>query len=183
VLSDLLARSLPPNATDLDVGCGDGSIATLIMELRPDVRITGVDVFVRPHTKMKIEKFDGEHLPFPDKSFDAVSFVDVLHHTQDPEILLREARRVARTVVVLKDHCNDGFLGDTTLRVMDWVGNAAHGIVLPYNYWPKARWHDCFARIGLDVASWNEALSLYPWPATLLFDRKLHFVAALKPRS
>jgi SAM-dependent methyltransferase len=183
VISDLMARQIAPNSAVLDVGCGDGSIASLIMTQRPDVRIVGVDVLVRPHTRIKIEQFDGEHLPFPDRSFDVVTFVDVLHHTVDPEILLREARRVARSAIVLKDHCRDGFLAGPTLRIMDWVGNAAHGVVLPYNYWPKAQWQESFARLQLDVTAWNDALSLYPWPASLLFDRRLHFIAALKPRS
>ena len=45
-------------------------------------------------------------------------FVDVLLHTLDPMILLREAIRVARQTVVIKDHTLDGLLAGPTLRAM-----------------------------------------------------------------
>ena len=94
-------------------------------------------------------------IPFRDKSFDAVMFVDVLHHTNDPSVLLGEAGRVARTAVILKDHCRDGMLANSTLRFMDRVGNAHHGVVLPYNYWPEAQWRETFEKLALAPVSWN----------------------------
>jgi ubiquinone/menaquinone biosynthesis C-methylase UbiE len=54
-------------------------------------------------------------------------FVYVLHHTNDPEVLLREAQRVALKAVVLKDHTRNGLLAYTTLRFMDWVGMPTMG--------------------------------------------------------
>ena len=133
VLAGHLASLLPKNAKVLDVGCGDGAIDRLILNKRPDVSIEGVDVFVRPQTQIQVRAFDGVSLPFPASSFDAVMFVDVLHHTLDPRVLLREAGRVANTIL-MKDHFRDGFLAGPTLRLMDWVGNAHHGVPLPYNY-------------------------------------------------
>jgi SAM-dependent methyltransferase len=181
VLSDRIADLLPEAAKVLDVGCGDGLIDHLIGQRRPDLAITGVDLIVRPQTQIPVTAFDGTHIPFEDGSFDIVMFVDVLHHTDDPETLLREARRVARQGVVLKDHTRDGLLAGPTLRFMDWVGNAPHGIPLPYNYWPERRWHEAFKRIGLFPAVWLNSLSLYPAPASWLFDRSLHFIARLDP--
>ena len=180
VLSEQLTAVLPEGAEILDVGCGDGSIDRLIGELRPDVTISGTDLIVRPQTHVPVTKFDGTTLPHADRSKDVVMFVDVLHHTDDPEILLREARRVARKAVVLKDHTRDGLLAGPTLRFMDWVGNAPHGIPLPYNYWPERRWRDAFARIGLTPTVWLGKLGLYPPPAAWLFDRSLHFIAHLE---
>ncbi len=179
VLSAQLTAILPEGAEVLDVGCGDGSIDKLISELRPDVTISGTDLIVRSQTHIPVTRFDGTTLPYADRSKDVVMFVDVLHHTDDPEILLREARRVARKAVVLKDHTRDGLLAGPTLRFMDWVGNAPHGIPLPYNYWPERRWRDAFARIGLTPTAWLSKLGLYPPPAAWLFDRSLHFIARL----
>jgi hypothetical protein len=62
---------------------------------------------------------------------------------------------------------------------MDWVGNAHHGVVLPYNYWPEKRWRDAFADLGLGVGDWTQRVPLYPWPASWVFQRRLHFVARL----
>ncbi len=50
-----------------------------------------------------------------------------------PARLLAEAKRVSRGGIVIKDHFREGVLADATLRFMDWVGNAQHGVVLPYN--------------------------------------------------
>ena len=45
-------------------------------------------------------------------------FVDVLHLTDDPVLLLREAARVARNTIVIKDHTLDGFAAAATVRFM-----------------------------------------------------------------
>jgi len=179
VLCDLLAESLPPNAKVLDVGCGDGLIDHLIMQKRPDVSIRGIDVLVRPELHITVEKFDGAEIPYEDDSFDIVMFVDVLHHTNDPMVMLREASRVARQGLLIKDHDRSGFLGESTLKFMDWVGNARHGVSLPYNYWTKDEWLDAFGALGLVAETWKKSLSLYPWWADLVFGRSLHFIALL----
>ena len=178
-LSECFAEMLPADAKILDVGCGDGLIDHLITQRRPDLSIMGIDLIVRPETHVTVHPFDGKRIPFEDGAFDVVMFVDVLHHTDDPETLLREAHRVARQTVVLKDHTRDGLLAGPTLRFMDWVGNAPHGIPLPYNYWPERRWREAFARLGLTPAIWLNKLGLYATPATWFFDRSLHFVARL----
>ena len=178
-LSECFAEMLPADAKILDVGCGDGLIDHLITQRRPDLSIMGIDLIVRPETHVTVQPFDGKRIPFEDGAFDVVMFVDVLHHTDDPETLLREAHRVARQTVVLKDHTRDGLLAGPTLRFMDWVGNAPHGIPLPYNYWPERRWREAFARLGLTPAIWLNKLGLYATPATWFFVRSLHFVARL----
>ena len=97
VLASQLANLLPENATVLDVGCGDGTLDSLILRSRPDLSINGIDILVRPQTHIPVVPFDGTTIPYPDGAFDVVMFVDVLHHTEDPMVLLGEAKRVART--------------------------------------------------------------------------------------
>lgn len=179
VLRDYLSELIPSGANVLDVGCGDGLISSLIMDQRPDVHLSGIDVLVRGETRISVSPFDGFKIPFPDKSFDAVMFVDVLHHTDDPTILLREATRVAKEFVIIKDHRRNGVLAGATLRLMDWVGNAHHGVALPYNYWPHERWRQGFSELNLKVSDWKQDLQLYPTMANWVFGRSLHFVARL----
>ena len=181
VLAERLADLIPAQSRILDVGCGDGRLDRLLLERRPDLRVEGIDVLVRPDAAIPVRPFDGTSLPCEDRSFDIVMFVDVLHHTPDPVPLLREAGRVARGAVVIKDHCLDGPLAGPTLRLMDWVGNARHGVALPYNYWPEARWRGTFLSLGLDIEAWIDRLGLYPWPVSLLCERRLHFLARLRP--
>jgi SAM-dependent methyltransferase len=180
VLAGHLAGLMPEGAEVLDVGCGDGMLAAVIKERRPDIGISGIDVLVRAATRIPVRHFDGVTLPCADGSYDGVMFVDVLHHTADPAALLREACRVARRCIIIKDHARDGFLARPTLRFMDWVGNARHGVVLPYNYWRRRQWDEAFSALDLEVSAWQGRLGLYPAWAGWLFERSLHFVAVLE---
>lgn len=181
VLANHLAEMIPGGGKVLDLGCGDGSIAKTLMEARPDLRVEGVDIMVRPSTHIPVTQFDGDKLPFRARSFDYVTIVDVLHHTDDPTAVLKEAVRVARKGIVIKDHLLEGFLAGPALRFMDWVGNKGHNVVLPYNYLKRAEWVEAFEKAGCKPAKWTEDVGLYPAPASWLFDRHLHFVSLLTP--
>ena len=180
VLAEMLAAQIPERASVLDIGCGDGAIAGVITQLRPDISIQGVEFLVRPECKIECRAFDGASLPFPDGSFDVCLFVDVLHHTPDPAILLREAARVSRSFVLLKDHLDENIFDDVTLRFMDWVGNRPHGVVLTYNYQSRRQWAEYFSRCGLAVTTWTTRVPLYPPPVSLVAGRGLHFVSLLR---
>jgi SAM-dependent methyltransferase len=179
VLAGHVANALPPNASVLEIGAGDGQLLAELARQRADCTYSGVDVLVRDVTYAPIERYDGRTLPRGDASVDVALFVDVLHHTDDPLSVLREARRVARRAIVIKDHTLQGLAAGATLRFMDKVGNARYGVALPFNYWPKERWDAAFDELGLSVELWNARLGLYPWPASLVFERSLHFLARL----
>jgi SAM-dependent methyltransferase len=178
-IGDFVAGLVPMNASVLDAGCGDGLLARRVQSLRPDVRFRGIDVLVREVTHIPVQQFDGKTIPEADGGVDVVQFIDVLHHTDDPMVMLREATRVARQGILIKDHTLDGLLAGPTLRFMDYVGNAHHGVRLPYHFWPKRRWHEAFRELGLAVKSWHDDLKLYPPPADWLFGRSLQFIAFL----
>jgi SAM-dependent methyltransferase len=180
VLADWLAPLLPANARVLDVGCGDGLVGRFIAERRPDVVVRGVDVQIRPHTHIPVNQFDGRHLPRETDKPEIVMFVDVLHHTDDPMVLLREAAQTATKGILIKDHTLDGLLAGPTLRFMDRVSNVKHGVSIPYNYWPKRQWLEACSQLGMNVTAWFADLKIYPGPADWIFGRSLHFVARLE---
>lgn len=182
VLADHLAGLIPENARVLDVGSGDGRLGRAIGRLRPDIEIRGIDVLPRAEPAIATEIFDGRTIPFPDASFDVLLFIDVLHHTEDPTRLLREAQRAARSFILIKDHRADNAFASATLRFMDRAGNARHGVALPYNYWRTRRWRETFEALGMEVDVWKAHLQLYPVPASWIFDAELHFLARLRIR-
>jgi SAM-dependent methyltransferase len=176
VLARQFAELIPEENSVLDVGCGDGLIDSLVLARRPDLRIHGVDVLVRPDTHIPVAPFDGQRIPFADASWDSVVFCDVLHHTPDPAAMLAEGVRVARRNIVIKDHSVEGFLARPTLRFMDFVGNAPHGVVLPYNYLTPRQWQAAFLSCGLTMIAERRDLKLYPKMADRVFGRRLHFI-------
>lgn len=180
VLAQRLAKQLPAGATVLDVGCGSGAISRIMLEQRPDLRIQGVEVLIRPGCKIPVEQYDGKNLPYPDSSFDVCMCIDVLHHTEDAAAALRELTRVSRRFVLIKDHLSENRLDFLTLKAMDWVGNRPQGVVLPYRYQSHDVWKQQFEQLGLKKVSWDETLPLYPIPIHWVLGRRLHFIALLE---
>jgi SAM-dependent methyltransferase len=179
VLAERLAPLIPQGASVLDIGCGDGRIDELILSRRTDLRIKGLETRLRAKASTPVEAFDGRTIPLADKSVDVGLLIDVLHHAEDPQALLREASRVCGAIVI-KDHFRQGLLAEATLRFMDRIGNRRHEVPLPHHYWTVQQWERAFADVELKPVVLEKSLGLYPWPASMIFERSLHFIARLE---
>ncbi len=134
VLSTAISGLIPPGSSVLDIGCGTGQLANMIMQHNAGISIRGVEVSARPSCLIEYSIYNGVNIPHDDNSFDVCMFVDVLHHALQIQELLRDAKRVSRRYILIKDHLCESSLDRITLALMDWVGNRPHKVVLPYNY-------------------------------------------------
>lgn len=180
VLAANLAAMLSPGTRLLDIGCGDGKLAALLRQSVPEIEVQGVDVLRRNDCAIPCRIFDGSSLPFPDGFFDCCLLVDVLHHITDPLPLLRDACRVSRKFLLVKDHFAENALDHWTLRLMDWVGNRPHGVALPYAYLSTSQWQGLYMQLGLSVERTASDLPLYPAGFSAVFGRNLHFISLLR---
>lgn len=88
----------------LDVGCGPGALTTELVRRLGSAGVTAVDPsdqFVLAARErlpgVQVEQASAEHLPFPDRSFDAAIAQLVVHFMDDPVAGLAEMARVTRT--------------------------------------------------------------------------------------
>jgi len=90
----------------VEVGCGDGALLTELQRRGVGTRFSGFEITdaavaiasERPH--LKVARYDGEHLPVADGTYDLGILSHVLEHVPDPAVLLREVGRACRAVVV-----------------------------------------------------------------------------------
>lgn len=185
VISDEIAKQMPDNVKILDIGCGDGTISKLISEKKPGISYEGIDIMARPTCAIPFKEYDGSHIPYPDNSFDAAQYTDVLHHVPDDNFknLLKETMRVSKKYLIIKDHLWANAFDFQTLKFMDWVGNAPHGVKVIYNFKTEKYWMDLFEELGLEIVTINKRIPLYPGVFNMVFGRQLHFIAVLKKKN
>lgn len=98
---DRILAELGPSGRVLDVGCGEGLLLEKARRRFPGRDIEGVDLdplnvsICREHG-LPAREGGCDALPFPDGSFDACLFVEVIEHLPAPEAALREIGRVLR---------------------------------------------------------------------------------------
>ena len=97
----------------LDIGTGTSVPIHMFAEIFPKVRYSTVDVVDnRKRKKLPFVIYDGKNLPFGNSEFEVSLLNETLHHCEDPESVLIEARRVAKSVYVIEHFPNP----DTTFR-------------------------------------------------------------------
>jgi len=96
------AAYLQPGERLLDIGAGIGDITSILSERGYTVTALDIDNFSYvPHVTPVI--YDGTSMPFGDQHFDTALILTVLHHTADPEAIVREAKRIAHRIIIIED--------------------------------------------------------------------------------
>ena len=150
----------------LDVGCGDMQIAELIAAANAKTIWTCLDIYPLPEDLKSQEKwqkyrsFDGQHIPTEDQSFDYVLLCDVLHHSLDPALVLRECARVGKKIIV-KDHYQYGYFSNLILKWMDRFGNQAYGVHIPGKYFSVDGFSALCRKCGLEIVQQQAGIQLY----------------------
>lgn len=88
--------------TILDIGSGNGLITEKLR--KRNFQVTPLDISDQSFNKKVVPVvYDGKTIPFKDQEFDVGLILSVLHHTNNQEQILLEAKRVCASVVVNED--------------------------------------------------------------------------------
>lgn len=100
----------------LDIGCGDGFYIIRFFDRGSPRKITGIDAsqeavrvasINRQSRPIQFVAGDARRLPFPDNSFDLALIQSILHHSDSPLDIVREAFRVAPEILIHEPNGNN----------------------------------------------------------------------------
>jgi cyclopropane fatty-acyl-phospholipid synthase-like methyltransferase len=147
---------LPPQPTCLEIGCGQGALARLLVE-RFDARVIATDYDPEQVTvaqerladldgKVELRVVDARAMPFDDAQFDVVFSFGVLHH------ILRGWRQVvSETARVLKP---GGWFVFTDIVAANRVDRLMRRLLPRLDLLGETALHACLAENGLHLEHW-----------------------------
>ena len=146
---ELYKDHLLQNSHIIDIGTGSGQFSAVLQD--KDYHVTAVDIINKTNTnKIAPVLYDGQNLPFQDKSFDISMLITVLHHCPDPEQVFSEAVRVScKRLFILEDVYNNMIMKRLTW-FMDSLMNlefAGH----PHSNKSEAGWENLFKQHNLKI--------------------------------
>lgn len=118
-----MVMTMDPHAqTVLDLGCG--SCCNTVQLSKMGKRVVSMDI-VDKGVCTKPQLFDGDRIPYGDKTFDLGICSFVLHHTSTYLHILRELKRTCRRILVIENTPEIGW---------DWLFTKAHA---------SSEWGEC----------------------------------------
>ncbi len=111
---------LPTVGPVLDIGSGTGHNADCLAGLSA-VEVIEADVVDIHLVGRGPVLFDGKVLPFPDSQFSTSILLFVLQYAAEPDLLLKETRRVTSGRVMVLQSIYSGRVGHSVLRAWDFV--------------------------------------------------------------
>lgn len=151
---ELIGEFLKKNERVLDIGAGSCVNTDLLK--KKGMKVTPLDVrniSVVPHIKPIL--YDGKTIPFKKNAFDLGLILSVLHHTPDPETIIREAMRVARRLVIVED-IYVGWFDKFITHVLDSISNLEF-FGHPHNNKTDSEWQKLFRKLKLKIKKINYA--------------------------
>lgn len=153
----LFQEFIPPSSRVLDIGGGWGFYVEPLERTR-NCDVTVLDVVEPAFRKAPVVVYEGETIPFPDRSFEVSLLITVLHHMPNPERVLAEAKRVTRRAVIVVEDLYRTALGRIWTVVRDTLCNLEF-VGHPRRFQKREEWLASFRRLGFRVEFEKEVLT------------------------
>jgi len=148
-LAKKIAFLCKDNSTILDFGCDNGSVSKMIMDFNPSLKIVGVDIQGNRPSQIPRRLYQGRKVPYPDKTFDIVLSLDVLHHTKNIPYFVKEMKRLSKRYLIIKDHAVYGPVSRWLVCFSDYMFNMPYRIKCAFNYPTMGEWGGLFHKLKL----------------------------------
>ena len=132
----------------IEIGSGPGSVLSLMQ--KQNYYVDGLDIADNSfREELSPIVYNGRDMPFAKGAYDTALLLTVLHHTSDPEAILRETARIANRIVIIEDVYDN--------RVMEWLTKAFDSLMNlefighPHSNRTHAQWIETFAKLGLQL--------------------------------
>lgn len=162
---------LPDEVPILDIGSGNGLAASLLG--KKGKNIVPLDIHEgHYHNSVKPLVYDGKKIPFNDGHFEYGIILTVLHHVDEPEVLLEDIMRVCKNLVIMEDI----YSSPLQKRITFWLDTMANLWYSPCPHTNKddAGWKACFEAHGYE-------LKHAEYRRVLFFIRQGIYVISVKP--
>ena len=143
---NLVRPWLEPDHKILEIGSGPGSVLAAFRAA--GYQVGGLDIADSSYRDdLSPTLYDGQVMPYPDGAFDTAMLLTVLHHTPDPDAILREATRIAGRVIIIEDVFETAWQRKYT-KVADSITNLEF-FGHPHTNRSDAGWRETFGRLHL----------------------------------
>ena len=143
---------ITPKSRILDIGCGNGMMAFQIKSgTKADV--IGIDVADHRIVGIPFKKFDGKHIPFRDKRFDASLLLYVLHHIRNQDTILKEAKRVTRKRVIVCEDMVENWISRIFTGMHIQIFSIFYGASKENRFRSRKGWEEYFKKLGFRIAA------------------------------
>ncbi len=163
----------------LDLGCGDGLFLRNVnaqKKIGLDLSETAVATAKKKGTDTRVFDFEHEELPFKKDEFDVVTLLDVLEHTFQPDVQLRNAARVGKKVIITVPNFAfaisrlQAFFG----KVPSVLGERKGHVF----YFTRKKLHEIFSRAGVSIVKEKYYFPLMHVPVIGLLSK---IVGSIRP--
>ncbi|OGZ17386.1 MAG: hypothetical protein A2Z78_01290 [Candidatus Nealsonbacteria bacterium RBG_13_36_15] len=143
----------------IDIGGGGGWISQELQK-RKNTKNTLLDVIDLNQTDLPLIIYDGENMPFEDNAFDTALLICVLHHCQNPDEVLKEAKRIVRNKIIIIENISTSRFDRITLCIKDAITNIIFCFLvnslkkitnLPFHFKTVSEWEEIFDKLDLKV--------------------------------
>lgn len=131
----------------IDLGAGTGVYTQLLKSKGFNVQPVDIKDYSY-YSDIGMCLYDGKHLPFKNNEFDVCLLRSVLHHTPTPEMVLKEAVRVSKKLIIHENVVTNIFQRYYTYLI-DCVMNKE--LIEPHTNKTDREWRKLFRKLRLNL--------------------------------